>query len=268
VILLSVVLAAVAGCKPDAALQHAEVLDKGTTPQAPAPPPPPDVIAAPTVPIDQTTLGSVTGTIRFNGKAPVPARIDTSADPRCGAEGGDSYSQDLVVNAGKLANVFVYVKSGPAAATSMGTSMAPPIVIDQRGCEYVPHVVGVMVGGYVEFRNSDATPESIHTMPAAVDNATIDVFQGPHGAPVDKQFMQPELMIPVRSNNHPWMSGYINVSATPFYAVTDRSGHYDLTGLPAGTYLLGAVQEKLGERTIQVTVSPRVTTNGDFAFGR
>ncbi len=198
-IVLGIAVLALAGCKPDAALKHAEVMDKRTGAGEQAPAPPPDTIASPTVPIDQMTLGNVTGTIHFNGKAPAPVRIDTSMDPACGlAASGDLYSEQFVVNNGRLANVFVYVKSGPAAAMSIGASMSAPVVLDQKGCQYVPHVVGVMVGGYVEFRNSDATMHNIHTMPTAVGNATIDISQSPRGAPQDKRFLKPELMIPQR----------------------------------------------------------------------
>ena len=56
--------------------------------------------------------------------------------------------------------------------------------------------------------------------------------------------------MPVRCNNHPWMNAFINVSATPFFAVTDADGHFEIKGLPAGTYTLAAVHEKMGEQTI------------------
>ena len=68
--------------------------------------------------------------------------------------------------------------------------------------------------------------------------------------------------MPVRCNNHPWMNAFINVSATPFFAVTDADGHFEIKGLPAGTYTLAAVHEKMGEQTMTVTVAPQKTGEG------
>jgi plastocyanin len=185
-------------------------------------------------------------------------------DPVCSMMGGDNYSEQYVVKDGKLANVYVYLKGGPAAAMMSGGMAPAPVVMDQVGCKYVAHVIAVVRGGSVEFRNSDGTMHNIHTMPQG--NLPIDISQGAKGAPQVKQFNQPEVMIPVRCNNHPWMNAFVNVSATPFFAVTGADGHFEIKGLPAGDYTLGAVQEKLGEQTIQVTVKAQTAAKADFSF--
>ncbi|ADW70009.1 hypothetical protein [Granulicella tundricola] len=245
----------IAGCKPDAATQKAEVQDKQATPAAAARP-----TAAP---IDPATTGTVSGTISFAGKAPAPVTIDTSMDPACGiGTTTPVLSEQLLVNKGHLANVFVYVKTGPAAAMNAAPTSTAPVVLDQKGCQYTPHVIGVMQGGTVSFHNSDVTMHNVHVM----GNETMDMSQGPKGAPQDKQFTKPELMIPVRCNNHPWMNAFINVSQTPFFAVTDATGQFNLKGLPAGDYTLGVIHEKLGEQTIQLTVKPQSTTKAAATF--
>jgi plastocyanin len=218
------------------------------------------------VPLDPATLGMVSGTVHFAGKAPQRVRIDMSQDPVCSITGGDNYSEQYVVKDGKLANVYLYVKSGPAAAMSAPIPVAAPVVLDQVGCKYVPHVIAVMRGGTVEFRNSDGTMHNIHTMPEAVGNQSIDVSQGAKGEPVRKQLMQPEVMMEVRCNNHPWMNAFINVAPTPFFAVSDGEGHFAISGLPAGDYVLGAVHEKMGEQDINVTVKPHETVKADYSF--
>jgi plastocyanin len=217
-------------------------------------------------PADPATLGTVSGTISFQGEPLEALAIDTTMDPACGVTGPQPKAEQYIVHDGKLANVYLYVKNGPSAAMNTLTPPAGPVILDQKGCVYTPHVIAIMRGGSVEFRNSDATMHNIHTMPAMVGNETIDISQGPHGAPQIKDFPQPETMIPVRCNNHPWMNAFINVSPTPFFAVSDPLGHFELHGLPPGSYTLGAVHEKLGEQTIQVTVSPKTTTKADFSF--
>jgi plastocyanin len=256
-ILLAAIATLLIGCKADSATHSAESIDKSAVPASAASP-------RSTVPVGQSTI---TGTVDFTGKAPAKVLIDTSMDPACsmGSSSGPVYTEQYVVNAGHLANVFVYVKSGPPAAMQSGV-IAAPVTLDQKGCQYVPHVIGVVQGGSVQFMNSDVTMHNIHTMPTVVGNQPIDISQGPRGAPVTKQFMKPELMIPVRCNNHPWMNAFINVAPTPFFAVSDAQGHFTITGLPPGNYVLGAVHEKLGEKEINLTVPATGATKATFTF--
>jgi len=250
-------VAVLAGCKPNTS-SPVSPQSAGAN-AAPAP-------VQRAVPLDPTTLGAVSGTVHFSGKAPERIRIDMSQDPACSTQGGDNFAEQYVVHDGRLANVYVYVKDGPAAAMSAPATTTAPVVLDQIGCRYVPHVIAVMRGGSVEFRNSDGTMHNIHTMPTVTANKEIDVSQGPKGAPQVRQFAQPEVMMPVRCNNHPWMNAFINVSATPFFAVTDANGHFEITGLPAGTYTLAVVHEKMGEQTMTVTIKPHATQTADFTY--
>ena len=247
------------GCKPDAALKRGEAIDGGTKPTTAALPA--------GSPVDPASAGTVTGEVSFSGKQPERLPIDMSQDPVCAMTGGQNEAEQYVIKNGKLANVYVYVKSGPAAAMNAAPS-APltPVVLDQKGCKYVPHVVAVMRGGAVEFRNSDATMHNIHTMPTVVGNEVIDVSQGPKGAPQVRRFTNAEAMMPVRCNNHPWMNAFINISATPFFAVSAGDGSFTIPGLPAGEYTLGFVHEKMGEKTAQVTVTAQGTVKAAVAF--
>jgi plastocyanin len=249
-------LVCLTGCKPSGGVKQAQAIgDETGAPAKPA-----------SAPLDPATLGFVNGTVRFAGKAPQRVKIDMSQDPVCSMMGGDNFAEQYVVKDGKLANVYVYVKSGPAVAMSAPALTTAPVVLDQVGCKYSPHVIAVMQGGSVEFRNSDSTMHNIHTLPAGSGNAAVDVSQGPKGAPVVKVFAKPEMMLEVRCNNHPWMNAFINVAATPFFAVTDAEGHFAISGLPAGDYVLGAVHEKMGEQDINVTVKPHEMVKADYSF--
>ena len=215
--------------------------------------------------IDYNTSGTISGTIKFAKKAPPRIEIDMAQDPACSLSADPNYSEQYVVKDGKLQNVFVYVKDG------LGNKIYPapstPVVLDQKGCRYIPHVIGVQVGQPVEFTNSDPTMHNIHTTAETPINPEVDISQPPKGGTTQRVFAKPELMIPVRCNNHPWMNAFINVSPNPFYAVSDENGHFEIHGLPPGTYTVVADHEELGQQTMQVTVGSKQTATADFAYG-
>ena len=98
------------------------------------------------------------------------------------------------------------------------------------------------------------------------NGSAMDISQGPMGQPQTQQFSSPQVMLPVRCNNHPWMNAFINVAPSPYFAVTGADGSFTITGLPLGTYTLAAVHEKLGEQDVQVTVPAKSTSKADFTF--
>lgn len=215
--------------------------------------------------IDYNTSGTIRGSVKFGKKAPPRIEIDMAQDPACSLSSEPNYSEQYMVKDGKLQNVFVYVKDG--LGNKIYAAPTTPVVLDQRGCRYVPHVIGVMAGQPVEFTNSDPTMHNIHTTAENTTNPEIDISQPPKGGTTQRVFPHPELMIPVRCNNHPWMQAFINVSPNPFYAVSDENGEYTIRGLPPGTYTIVADHEVLGQQTAQVTVGSQQTASADFTYG-
>ena len=214
---------------------------------------------AASTPIDQATVATVSGTVKFDGTAPKPAKIDMSQDAACK---GANAAEAIMVDGGNLANVFVYVKEGLGSRTFDVPKEA--VTLDQSGCRYHPHVLGVMTGQTIQIKNDDPTTHNIHPTPK--DNREWNESQPPKAAPLEKSFAREEVMLPVKCNQHPWMKMYLNVVKTPFFAVTGPDGKYEIKGLPPGDYTLAFVQEKLGEQTQKITLAAKDSKTADQTF--
>ena len=215
--------------------------------------------AAAATPIDPATVASVSGTVKLDGAAPKAAKIDMSQDAACK---GTNTAETVVADGGNLANVFVCVKDGLGDRTFAVPTEA--VTIDQQGCKYHPHVLGVMIGQNIEIKNDDPTTHNIHPTPQS--NREWNESQPPQAAPIQKSFAREEIMLPVKCNQHPWMRMYINVVKSPFYAVTGPDGKYEIKGLPPGDYTIAFVQEKMGEQTQKVTLAAKDTKTVDQSF--
>ena len=210
-------------------------------------------------PIDPATAASVSGTVSFDGTAPKAAKIDMSQDPACK---GSNTAETVVANANKLSNVFVYVKEGLGNRTF--DVPKDPVTLDQSGCKYHPHVLGVMAGQTLKIVNSDPTTHNIHPTPA--NNREWNESQPAQAAALEKTFAREEIMLPVKCNQHPWMKMYINVVKAPFYAVTGPDGKFEIKGLPPGDYTLAFVQEKMGTQEQKVTLAAKDSKTVDMTF--
>jgi plastocyanin len=230
-----------------------------TAPEASQP-----IAAHPAPAVDPATAGSITGVVSFKGTAPARIAIDMSADPACALATTPNLTEQVLVTDHKLANVYLYVKSG--APDTVAPASAEAVVLDQKGCRYIPHVIALQQGGSVEFRNSDPTMHNVHMTPAQVGNETVDLSETPMGQPQTQRFKSPEAMIPVRCNNHPWMSAFINVAPNRYFAVTGPDGSFTIPNLPPGKYTLAAIHEKLGEQDLQITIAPKATAKAAFTF--
>jgi plastocyanin len=215
--------------------------------------------AAAATPIDPATAATIIGVVKLDGAAPKAAKIDMSQDPACK---GMNMAENVVASGGNLSNVFVYVKEGLGSRAFDAPKEA--ITLDQSGCKYHPHVMGVMTGQTIKISNSDPTTHNIHPTPK--DNREWNESQPPQAPALEKNFAREEIMLPVKCNQHPWMRMFVNVVKTPFYAVTGPDGKFEIKGLPPGDYTLAFVQEKLGEQTVKVTLAAKDTKTVDATF--
>ena len=213
--------------------------------------------------VDPATAGTVTGRVHFEGEAPQNPPVRMSGDPMCARAHPDGVTfENFVVTDGGLDNVFVHVKDGLGAYYF--DAPAEPVTLDQQGCRYVPHVIGVQAGQPVEITNSDETMHNVHALPDV--NREFNFAQAVKNKRDVRTFTAAEVMVPVKCDLHPWMRAYIGVVAHPYYAVTTNGGRFELKNLPPGTYTIEAWHEKAGTQTQQVTIGEKETTDVAFTF--
>jgi plastocyanin len=216
-------------------------------------------------PVDPATAGSVAGTVTFTGTAPAPQPIDMREEPVCADKHATQPTRASVVVGpdGGLANVFVYVKSGPVTDMRFPVSSDRP-VLDQDGCIYDPHVVGLQVGQTMVVRNSDAVLHNVNAQPR--ENRPFNRTQPQAGMEFTHAFTAAEVMIPIRCDVHGWMESYVGVTAHPYNAVTGNAGSFSLDNLPPGDYEVEAWHERYGTLTQNVTVPPSGRAEVTFEF--
>lgn len=207
--------------------------------------------------------GVVTGSVTFVGEAPELEPLHMEADPQCAAmHEGEVMSDDLVLgDAGTVANVFVQVLNPPDADHP---APAEPVVLDQIGCRYEPHVVGVLAGQELLIKNSDGILHNVRSQ--STENDVFNLAMPPSMTESTKTFSTPEPLFPVKCDVHPWMQAYVAVMDHPYFDVTGEDGHFSLTGLPAGTWEIQAWHEEMGTRARQVTIEEGGTGTVDFEF--
>lgn len=206
---------------------------------------------------------TLSGVVKFQGIAPKPKNIDMSSDPNCAkAHPTPPTTEEVVVGADNgLANVVIYISDGLGDRTFQPPDQ--PAVLEQKGCQYKPHVLALQAKQKLDVVNSDETTHNIH--PSPNNNREWNMTQ-PHGVPLEQTFAREEIAIPVKCNVHPWMKGYIAVFKHPYFAVTDKKGSFELKDLPPGSYTITAWQEKLGPLTQKITVAAGETKTLDFTF--
>ena len=208
--------------------------------------------------------GSITGKINFTGTAPKLEPISMGADPVCQSLHSESvYPETVVANDnGTLRNVFVYVKEGLEGKTFPTPATAVPI--DQKGCQYQPHVFGIQVGQTLEIINSDATLHNIHSL--AEKSKQFNLGMPIQGMKLTKKFETPEIMVKIKCDVHPWMNAYVGVLTHPYFGVSGADGTFEIKDLSPGEYTIEAWHEQYGTQVQKVTVGEGAT-NVEFTFG-
>jgi len=213
--------------------------------------------------VDAATTGTIRGVIQVNGDFPPPKKVSFGTETACNAaHDGPVYFDTALASEGKLQNAFVWVKQGLE-----GYAFPTPTeeqVVDQRGCIYQPHVVGVQVGQPLTFVNSDATTHNVHTMPSKGTGANFSMPR--KGMRSTRTFKRPQVMMKTKCDIHPWMSAWIGVVPHPAFAISAADGTYEIKGVPPGDLVLEVWHEKLGTQTQTVTLAAKGEASIDFSF--
>jgi plastocyanin len=196
--------------------------------------------------LQAVSAADITGTINLKGTPP-PEKVnnDIKANADCGKFHTEPVTTHFYVVSpqGGLRDVFVTLKGIEAKSTG---ESAPPVVLDQKGCEYMPYVFALQTGQKLVVKNSDPVMHNVHPTPTAAGNKEVNKAQMPGGADLTFTFPTAEKFLRVKCDVHPWMLAYANVSDNPYYALTDKDGNFKIANVPPGKYTVVATHRKAG----------------------
>ena len=209
---------------------------------------------------------TITGTVKYDGAVPKLRPINMAADPMCAKKHAKAPLPEVLVlgEGNTMANIFVHVKSGVPAKTYPVPKT--PVVMDQKGCKYIPHVMGIMKGQDFKILNSDGVLHNVHALPKV--NKPFNMAMPAARKEAVQKFTKEEAIFKIKCDVHPWMSAYIAVMTHPYFDVTEKDGKFKIPDLPAGTYEIEVWHERLKTKSMKVTVADGETKNVDFTFSR
>ena len=193
--------------------------------------------------------GSISGTVKFKGNAPAPKKLDVGKDKEV-CDKTPKTDPSLIVNGGNLVNAVVTIadiKTGKKIELTK-------VTLDQNGCEYHPHVLAFPAGSTVQILNPDGVLHNVHSYSKV--NSPFNMAQPKFKKTLDVKIEKPKA-VEVKCDVHGWMHGWLVATENPYFAVTDNSGGFKLTDVPAGTYTVEVWHEKLGKSSQKVTVKAK-----------
>jgi len=208
---------------------------------------------------------TVNGTVTFDGKVPAIKPLAMDADPACAKKHSKPVPNEMLVlgSGNTMGNILVWVSKGLPSGKSFPVPKTP-VTLDQNGCVYQPHVMGIMVGQTYRILNSDGVLHNIHTLPKV--NPSFNKGMPATLKEATTVFNKPEDVFHIKCDVHPWMSAYIAVFTHPFFSATGPDGKFNITGLDPGTYEITAWHERLGTQTASITVGANETKAQNFKF--
>ncbi len=216
-------------------------------------------------PSDTGATATLRGTVYIDGKPPKRRSVAMDHVRGC-REYPEQETESILANEdGQLQNVFVYITNGIDRST-FSPVPEEPVVLEQEGCWFVPHVLTVRTGQRLVIRNLDETFHNVNARPAHGSNKAFNVTQRPGGDDIVKVFPRPEIAIPLACDIHPWMKAYVGVVEHDYHAISDELGAWTIEGLAAGEYLVESWHEKYQGKKAVVTVGAGETAEVTFRY--
>jgi plastocyanin len=205
----------------------------------------------------------ITGWVVYQGTPPKPKAINFGPEKVCADLNRDKspFYESLVVNPNSTVKGTLVAIRGKVPGTYPPPSQ--PVVVDQVNCTFVPHVVAMVAGQEIEFRNSDPVSHNVRT--TATRNLGFNSVFAPKGSARSK-LEAPEIGIPLKCDIHFWMSGYVHVFPHSFFAITGDDGSFVISGVPPGDYTLLAWHETLKSQTQTISVKAGEVKEVEFTF--
>jgi plastocyanin len=209
----------------------------------------------------------ITGTVTLKGTPPKEKDITPlKEDPTCGKLHSDMPTTHFYVVGpkGELADVIVSLQG--ISGKSTGAS-APPVILDQKGCEYSPTIFAVQTGQKITVRNSDPVLHNVHDMPAeGSGNKEMNQAQLPNGPDLTFTFDKPENFLKFQCDVHRWMFAWVSVFDHPYFAVSAKDGTFKIANVPPGKYKIQAAHRKAGTVTQEIEVKEGEPAKADFTL--
>ncbi|MBI5759216.1 MAG: hypothetical protein HZA46_11925 [Planctomycetales bacterium] len=223
--------------------------------------------------------GNFVGTVTLNGNAPQLTPVVKAGDAGvkdrevCGVM--DVPDESLVVNPANkgIANVVLFLEKKPAnIKADLAATPTDPVIFDQKGCRFLPHVSIVRINQPLLILSADAVAHNTHTFPNR-NNGFNQAIPANERKGVPCPYSKPEANpIEVKCDLHTWMKAYHFPVDHPYVAVTDADGKFEIKGLPAGKHVFKVWQEKvkdsskLLERKLEITIEPDKDTTKDLSY--
>lgn len=205
--------------------------------------------------------GTVRGVVKVGSSPPKRRRAQLKADLKCAEiHPAGLLTDDIVVDPeNNVRWAFVHVAHG---VKDPPKGLLTPVLLDQVGCRFDPHVLGLRVHQPLNIYNNDRLLHNVHML--AFENREVNFALPQAGLYRTLSFARPEVMIKINCDVHPWMIAWVGVLDHPYFSVTSETGSYGIVDLASGRYVIKVWHEKYADVERDVEVPPGGDVRLDF----